>query len=47
MNEHISSAYDRDLESIQALIVRMGGLVENAILEGAKSRDLKTILTLL
>ena len=39
MNEHISSAYDRDLESIQALIVRMGGLVENAILEGAKSLE--------
>jgi len=37
MNEHISSAYDRDLESITTLIMRMGGLVEEAILKAAKS----------
>jgi len=37
MNEHISSAYDRDLEGITTLIVRMGGLVEEAILKAAKS----------
>ncbi|WP_341366069.1 phosphate signaling complex protein PhoU [Yoonia sp. BS5-3] len=37
MNEHISSAYDRDLEGITTLIVQMGGLVEEAILKAAKS----------
>ena len=44
MNEHISSAYDRDLEAITTLIMRMGGLVEEAILNAAKSladRDLE------
>lgn len=35
--EHISSAFDRDLEAIQALMVKMGGLVEAAILDGAKA----------
>ncbi len=40
MNEtHISSAYDRDLEAIQAKIMRMGGLVEAAILDAAKSLE--------
>ena len=37
MNEHISSAYDRDLETITTLIMRMGGLVEDAIMRAAKS----------
>ncbi len=37
MNEHISSAYDRDLEGITTLIMRMGGLVEDAILKAAQS----------
>ena len=37
MNEHISSAYDRDLEAIQTLIMKMGGLVEDAILKAATS----------
>ena len=40
--EHIMSAFDRDLEGIQALVVKMGGLVEAAILDGSKavtSRD--------
>jgi len=44
MNEHISSAYDRDLEGLIALIMRMGGMVEDAILNAAKSleqRDLE------
>ncbi|MEM8537289.1 MAG: phosphate signaling complex protein PhoU [Pseudomonadota bacterium] len=43
MNEHISSAYDRDLEGITTLIMKMGGLVEEAIMTAAKSladRDL-------
>ncbi|MBU2993287.1 phosphate signaling complex protein PhoU [Octadecabacter sp. 1_MG-2023] len=39
MNEHISSAFDRDLENIQAQIMKMGGLVEHAILEGAKALE--------
>ncbi|MFO8126339.1 phosphate signaling complex protein PhoU [Yoonia sp.] len=37
MNEHISSAYDRDLEGITTLIMKMGGLVEEAILKAVKS----------
>lgn len=37
--EHISSAYDRDLEGIQARIMKMGGLVEQAILDAAKALD--------
>ena len=39
---HILSAFDRDLEAIQAQVMRMGGLVEEALLKGAralKSRD--------
>jgi len=37
MHEHISSAYDRDLEGITTLILQMGGLVEEAILQSAES----------
>ncbi len=39
MNEgqHISSAFDRDLEAIQALIMKMGGLVEDSILKSVKA----------
>ena len=37
MNDHISSAYDRDLEVITTLIVKMGGLVEDAITNAARS----------
>ena len=36
-HEHIASAFDRDLEGIQANIMRMGGLVEDAI---AKAEEL-------
>ena len=36
-DQHITSAFDRDLEAIQALIVRMGGLVEQAILDGSRA----------
>ena len=35
--QHISSAYDRDLEAITTLIMRMGGLVEEAILQATES----------
>jgi phosphate transport system protein len=37
--QHIASAFDRDLEAIQAQIMKMGGLVETAILEGANSLE--------
>ena len=36
---HIASAFDRDLQDIQAQIMKMGGLVENAILEAAISLE--------
>ncbi|NSX55319.1 phosphate signaling complex protein PhoU [Parasulfitobacter algicola] len=40
MNEpHIVSGFDRDLEAVQALIVKMGGLVEQAIVDAAKSLE--------
>jgi phosphate transport system protein len=38
-HQHIASAFDRDLESIQALVMRMGGMVEAAILDAAKALD--------
>ncbi|GIT85833.1 MULTISPECIES: phosphate signaling complex protein PhoU [Roseobacter] len=37
--QHIASAFDRDLEAIQAQIMKMGGLVEAAIRNGAQSLD--------
>jgi phosphate transport system protein len=37
--EHISSVFDRDLEGVQAQIMKMGGLVEEAIRVGAKSLE--------
>lgn len=38
-DQHIQSVYDRDLESIQALIMKMGGLVEDQIINAAKSLE--------
>jgi len=38
-DQHIASAFDRDLEAIQAQIMKMGGLVENAILEASTSLE--------
>ena len=35
--QHIASAFDRDLEGIQGQIMKMGGLVEAAILDAAQS----------
>lgn len=32
---HISSAFDRDLETVQALVVKMGGMVESALHDAA------------
>ncbi|NVO22939.1 phosphate signaling complex protein PhoU [Donghicola sp. C2-DW-16] len=40
-NQHIVSAYDRDLEGVQALIVKMGGLVETAIADCSKALELR------
>ena len=37
IDQHIASAFDRDLEEIQAHVMKMGGLVETAIRDGAKS----------
>lgn len=42
MSQHILSAFDRDLEAVQAMVVKMGGLVESQILDAAlalESRD--------
>ena len=33
-DQHILRAFDRDLEAIQAQVLKMGGLVEDAILKG-------------
>jgi phosphate transport system protein len=40
MNQaHIVTAFDRDLEAAQALVMRMGGLVETALLDAAEALD--------
>ena len=39
MNEHISSAYNDDLDGLTALVTKMGGMVEEAILDAAKSLE--------
>jgi phosphate transport system protein len=36
---HILSAFDRDLEAAQALVMRMGGMVETALLDAAEALD--------
>ena len=38
-SQHIASVFDRDLETVQAQIMKMGGLVEQAILDAADSLD--------
>ncbi|MCA3444542.1 MAG: phosphate signaling complex protein PhoU [Rhodobacter sp.] len=38
-DKHIASAFDRDLEAIQAMIMKMGGLVEAAILDAAQALE--------
>ncbi|MQQ07124.1 phosphate signaling complex protein PhoU [Epibacterium sp. SM1979] len=37
--QHITSAFDRDLEAMQAQIMKMGGLVEAAIMEAASALE--------
>lgn len=41
--QHIASAFDRDLESIQAMLMKMGGLVETAIVDGARSLETRDV----
>lgn len=41
--QHIASVFDRDLEGIQARIMKMGGLVEAAIMEAAHSLETRDI----
>ena len=36
---HIASAFDRDLEGVQALVVKMGGLVEAALSDAAQALE--------
>ena len=38
-DQHIASAFDRDLEAVQAQIMKMGGMVEDAIRLAAKSLE--------
>ena len=37
--QHILSAFDRDLESVQAMIMKMGGLVEAALADAAAALE--------
>lgn len=39
MAQHIMSAFDRDLETVQALVVKMGGLVEAQIVDAATALE--------
>ncbi|MBN2629715.1 MAG: phosphate signaling complex protein PhoU [Rhodobacteraceae bacterium] len=39
MEPHIRSAFDKDLEGVQALVMRMGGLVEHALLQAAHALE--------
>ncbi|EPX78877.1 phosphate signaling complex protein PhoU [Litoreibacter arenae] len=39
--EHIASAYDRDLDRVQSLIMRMGGMVETAISDAARALEMR------
>ncbi|KQB14556.1 phosphate signaling complex protein PhoU [Rhodobacter capsulatus] len=39
MSQHIVSSFDRDLESVQAMVVKMGGLVETQVLDAAQALE--------
>ncbi len=41
--QHIASAFDRDLEAVQAHIMKMGGLVEAAISGAARSLETRDV----
>ena len=37
--KHIVSSFDRDLEGVQAMVMKMGGLVETALLDAAQALE--------
>lgn len=39
MSQHIVSSLDRDLEAVQAMVVKMGGLVEAQLLDAAQALE--------
>ena len=39
MHPHILSAFDKELEAVQAMVMRMGGLVEKALLDAAEALE--------
>ena len=39
--DHIAASFDRDLEAMQAQIMRMGGMVEQAIRDAANSMEMR------
>jgi phosphate transport system protein len=39
MEQHIVSAFDRDLEGVQAQVMKMGGMVEKALLDAAEALE--------
>jgi phosphate transport system protein len=41
MNNHIVSAFDRDLEAVQAQVMKMGGMVEQALLDAAQALEMR------
>ena len=41
--KHIHSAYDRDLEAIQAMLMKMGGLVEASIVDGTRALEARDV----
>ena len=43
MTTHISSAYDRDLDAIQTKVLKMGGMVEEAITQAIKALETQDI----
>lgn len=42
-DQHIASAFDRDLEGIQAQIMKMGGMVETAISDAARALEMRDV----
>ena len=40
-DSHIVSSFDRDLEGVQAQVMKMGGLVEKALLDAAEALELR------
>ena len=42
-DQHIASAFDRDLEGIQAQIMKMGGMVETAISDASRALEMRDV----